>query len=595
MGIGRSPSKPIEDRPLQWLLEQLSDSLGVGRPVGLREHAGIDGPCAVGWRRPSIVLPVTWRRWDDSLRRAVIAHELSHIQRHDGWYRQLARVPLMLQSFHPLAHWLHRQLRMAQETCADRMAAAIMGSSHAYLNALSRVALQQDAARKRGALPSVSFLSDGLLWRIAMVRRTTVWKSSLDSRWIAAAATTIVVATSALVMGFEPPAADPSGPAVRVASSDVDGRDVDGLDVAGKPINRGEIVLTEDTNQLNVDKPWERIPGSTGFAVIHFPWLREMLCTKAPTSAPAFIQLAIDQGMSELSTLAANDSDAFCRQWRSLFEDLQYVTVGDLQLNLSVDSSPDAVEPGSGKMSLGAQSMIVDTARPYAWNALLDTIDFPRAANLLTGPTSTDPSAGNSASSLSDTELAKSLRDGVRQSETSAAIRSQQHASITAAQSAKLHAVWEQVEHDLATIAMVVPSQRLQDRLPANTSADRRATVEAIDRLVAMVEAIGCGVQHDPATENVTLYLALASRDPAHDPAAIRKACLDLIDASPRGDESIKGMARYLLSQLEVVEQPGNEWKLLRAAIPLDFDTFSPYSSSDGLGIPVEQAAGSGQ
>ena len=61
---------------------------------------------AVGILTPSILLPTEWSRWKKEKLTAVLAHELSHVQRHDPLVRFLSSVNECLYWFHLMAWWL---------------------------------------------------------------------------------------------------------------------------------------------------------------------------------------------------------------------------------------------------------------------------------------------------------------------------------------------------------------------------------------------------------------------------------------------------------------------------------------------------------
>ena len=90
-------------------------------------EAGVAVPLAVGSGGGCVLLPEDWRRWDDPKLRAVLAHEMSHLRRHD-WSIQLWSVAARsLFWFHPLAWWLERHLR----------ALAISGLAHSFASRFS--------------------------------------------------------------------------------------------------------------------------------------------------------------------------------------------------------------------------------------------------------------------------------------------------------------------------------------------------------------------------------------------------------------------------------------------------------------------------
>ena len=95
------------------------------------------GPLTFG--RSTVLLPEDFLALPPADRRAILAHELAHVERRDGvrllvW--EAARTPLW---FHPAAHLLLNRLTAAREQIVDRRAAALVGR-RSYLETLARTA-----------------------------------------------------------------------------------------------------------------------------------------------------------------------------------------------------------------------------------------------------------------------------------------------------------------------------------------------------------------------------------------------------------------------------------------------------------------------
>ena len=76
-------------------------------------------PLTIGWRRPTILLPVDCGSWTADKRRVVLAHELSHVARHDVFWQVAARLACAVYWFHPLAWLAERRLRVERELACD--------------------------------------------------------------------------------------------------------------------------------------------------------------------------------------------------------------------------------------------------------------------------------------------------------------------------------------------------------------------------------------------------------------------------------------------------------------------------------------------
>jgi hypothetical protein len=105
-----------------------------------------------------IMVPGDWETWSEVKRRAVLAHELSHVARGDFYTLLLASLYRIVFWFNPLSWWLLHQLGELMEMLSDDAAIADMGDAPAYAEVLLEV-----AASARSAPMA-----------IAMARRSTV-------------------------------------------------------------------------------------------------------------------------------------------------------------------------------------------------------------------------------------------------------------------------------------------------------------------------------------------------------------------------------------------------------------------------------------
>ncbi len=174
----------IEDTQLQEEFSTLHQQYGLSRPVALRESPHDDIPATIGWRRPSILLPPSWREWTPEQRRAVLAHELAHIEHHDFATWLAAQIPLLLHSYHPLVHWFARQLRWEQEISADRRAIKVLGDREGYLAALAELALKPAKVHRARHEYALAPSSSMLLRRLQMLRQNRSDKTPSAPRFL---------------------------------------------------------------------------------------------------------------------------------------------------------------------------------------------------------------------------------------------------------------------------------------------------------------------------------------------------------------------------------------------------------------------------
>jgi uncharacterized protein (TIGR03435 family) len=128
--------------PGEWLetVEDLKNRLGVTRPVRLVLSSFTAAPAVIGWLRPIILLPVEAITGlpSDQLR-ALLAHELAHIRRHDYLVNLLQSIVEALLFYHPAVWWVSGHLRAERELCCDDAAVSLSGDPLTYARALTQL------------------------------------------------------------------------------------------------------------------------------------------------------------------------------------------------------------------------------------------------------------------------------------------------------------------------------------------------------------------------------------------------------------------------------------------------------------------------
>jgi hypothetical protein len=116
-------------------LRLLRGSRATGRVtegIEIRESDRVAAPVALGIARPAIVLPGDWRRWDGAKLEAVLAHERSHIRRHDPAVQLLSAIHRALVWHSPLSWFLHRRIVRVAEEVSDDAAMAVTRDRASY-------------------------------------------------------------------------------------------------------------------------------------------------------------------------------------------------------------------------------------------------------------------------------------------------------------------------------------------------------------------------------------------------------------------------------------------------------------------------------
>lgn len=175
----------VEDAPTSAALDFLarqSRRAGLRAAPHLKESAVLLVPATVGIGRPLILLPSTWREWNRQKLEAVLAHEISHVARHDAFSQLLSKLHCALFWFSPLPWWLDRQITELAEQASDE--AALAGGADRKLYAETLLGffekLQSGRRVRWHALSMASQSSSGHAER--RVDQILAWKASTSIR-----------------------------------------------------------------------------------------------------------------------------------------------------------------------------------------------------------------------------------------------------------------------------------------------------------------------------------------------------------------------------------------------------------------------------
>ena len=122
----------------QRALDELIRLMRVAAPVRLLASSLADAPAVVGWLRPLILMPVeALASLPAEHVRALLAHELAHIRRHDYLTNILQSIGETILFYHPAVWWVSAQIRAEREVCCDELAVAAIGDRLVYATALT--------------------------------------------------------------------------------------------------------------------------------------------------------------------------------------------------------------------------------------------------------------------------------------------------------------------------------------------------------------------------------------------------------------------------------------------------------------------------
>jgi len=102
----------------------------------IAESADISSPVTFDADETWILLPPGWRLWSEAKLRAVLAHEMAHVQRDDARSLFLASLATCLFWFNPLSWFLQRQLAALAEEACDEAVISRESSPVEYANFL---------------------------------------------------------------------------------------------------------------------------------------------------------------------------------------------------------------------------------------------------------------------------------------------------------------------------------------------------------------------------------------------------------------------------------------------------------------------------
>ena len=186
-------ARRVHDDRLLDLLHSTRAELRITRPVQLLFD---DAPVGTwgGWR-PCIVVPAAAADWSDERARAVLAHELAHVQRFD-WLVQLAADMLSaVLWFNPLAWIVARRLRQESERACDDVVLATGLGERDYATHLYDIARATRGAVLSGVMPMAR--PSSLEGRITAMLNPTLDRRVPSRVFRVAAAALLVAAASA--------------------------------------------------------------------------------------------------------------------------------------------------------------------------------------------------------------------------------------------------------------------------------------------------------------------------------------------------------------------------------------------------------------
>jgi len=118
---------------------EVYDDLHLTHPVPVRRSDEISAPLVLGFVRPVILVPAGFDPQSTGAR-AVLEHEIAHIERGDLWMNLAQRLVLALLWWCLPLYWLNQQINTEREKLCDDIAAGRIGNGRTLANALLDIA-----------------------------------------------------------------------------------------------------------------------------------------------------------------------------------------------------------------------------------------------------------------------------------------------------------------------------------------------------------------------------------------------------------------------------------------------------------------------
>jgi bla regulator protein blaR1 len=159
------------------LLSSRARSLGIKRVPRLAESELLSVPVTFGVLRPAILLPSSWRDWDEAELDAVISHEVSHVARRDAFIDRLSLLHRAVFWFSPMSWYLTGCLAELAEEASDEAALAAGADRTRYAETLLGFFVELEAAPGRAWWQGVAMAKAGQAEK--RLDRILEWKGSV--------------------------------------------------------------------------------------------------------------------------------------------------------------------------------------------------------------------------------------------------------------------------------------------------------------------------------------------------------------------------------------------------------------------------------
>lgn len=181
----------------QATVTMMAKRFGLRRHVKVLSSKVIATPVLVGWIRPVILLPMAVLcNFPAAQIELIFAHELAHLRRWDPLANLFQVVLETLHFYHPVVHWVSRDVRNEREICCDAMALSVNGGSrYEFVAALAELG---ELSERHGSLLLAA--RGGILLdrvqQIVLQRPEPARAAGMSARFVAVLMGALLVATT---------------------------------------------------------------------------------------------------------------------------------------------------------------------------------------------------------------------------------------------------------------------------------------------------------------------------------------------------------------------------------------------------------------
>lgn len=205
----RSHAAPVEMESLPADMRSLIEEAQKSRPISVLVSDRLEVPTAIGFHRPSVILPA-WMLESTPAEelKYILLHELAHLSRRDDWTNLAQKILKALLFFLPSVWWIERRLSLDREMACDDAVLVHSGTPVGYAECLAHVAersfLRKQIALAQAAVGRVRQLTA----RVTRIldperpRATQLWKPAVPVVMVVALLCSVPASFTPELVGF---------------------------------------------------------------------------------------------------------------------------------------------------------------------------------------------------------------------------------------------------------------------------------------------------------------------------------------------------------------------------------------------------------